>query len=93
MVLAFVTPPGACRGRVWKVSTGWALRMTRMKNCPVELKELIQWLAVWKVNRELAFSAMPYALYSYFRQENIIDQEWGLRNDVETSGEAALGRL
>jgi hypothetical protein len=48
---------------------------------------------VWKVNRELAFSAMPYALYSYFRQENIIDQEWELRNDVETSGEAALGRL
>jgi hypothetical protein len=39
--------------------------MTQIKNCPVELKELIQWLAVWKVNRELAFSAMPYTLYSY----------------------------
>ena len=66
--------------------------MTRMKNCPVEQKELIQWLAVWKVNRELAFSAMPYAVYSYFRQENIIDQEWELRTDIETSGAAALGR-
>ena len=28
-----------------------------------------------------------------FRQENIIDQEWELRDDVETSGAAALGRL
>ena len=68
-----------------KFQQGWALRMTRMKNCPVELKELIQWLAVWKVNRELAFSAMPSALYSYFRQENIIDQEWELRDDVEVN--------
>jgi hypothetical protein len=52
--------------------------MTRTKNCPVELKELIQWLAVWKANRELAFSAMPYTLYSYLRQENIIDQTGNL---------------
>ena len=59
--------------------------MTRIKNCPVELKELIQWLAVWKVNRELAFSAMPYAVYSYFRQENIIDRDWELRDDVEVN--------
>ena len=59
--------------------------MTRIKNCPVERKELIQWLAVWKANRELAFSAMPYALYSYFRQENIIDQDWEVRDDVEVN--------
>ncbi len=59
--------------------------MTRIKNCPVERNELIQWLAVWKVNRELAFSAMPYALYSYFRQENIIDQDWEVRDDGEVN--------
>ena len=59
--------------------------MTRIKNCPVELKELIEWLAVWKANCELAFSAMPYALYSYFRQENIIDQDWEVRDDVEVN--------
>jgi hypothetical protein len=59
--------------------------MTRIKNCPVELKELIQWLAVWKMNRELAFSAMPYVLYSYFRQENIIDQDWELTDDGEVN--------
>jgi hypothetical protein len=53
--------------------------MTQVKNCPVELKELIQWLTVWKVDRELAFSAMPYTLYSYLRQENVIDQHWELR--------------
>ena len=59
--------------------------MTRIKNCPVEQKELIQWLAVWKVNRELAFSAMPYAVYSFLRQENIIDQDWDVRDDRKVS--------
>ena len=79
------TPPGACRGRCGKFQQRWALRMTRIKSCPVELKELIQWLAAWKVNRELAFSAMPYTLYSYLRQENIIDRDWELRDDVEVN--------
>ncbi len=67
--------------------------MTRIKNCPVAGDELIQWLAVWKVNRELAFSAMPYALYSYFRQENIIDQDWEVRDDgeVNTTGIVVAG--
>ena len=36
-------------------------------------------------SRELAFSATPYALYSYFRQENIIDQDWEVRDDVEVN--------
>jgi hypothetical protein len=80
LALAFATPPGACRGRCGKLQQGWALRMTRIKNCPVELKELIQWLAAWKVNRELALSAMPYTLYSYLRQENIVDRDWELRD-------------
>jgi hypothetical protein len=48
---------------------------------------------VWKVNRELAFSAMPYALYSFFRQENIIDQDWEIRDDgeVNTTGIVVAG--
>jgi hypothetical protein len=64
--------------------------MTQIKNCPVELTELIQWLTVWKVNRELALSAMPCTLYSYLRQENIIGQDWELKD--ETPSEVALGR-
>jgi hypothetical protein len=28
---------------------------------------------------------MPYALYSYCRQENIIDQDWEVRDDGEVS--------
>jgi hypothetical protein len=56
--------------------------MTQIKNCPVELTELIQWLTVWKVNRELAFSAMPCTLYSYLRQENIIGQDWELKDET-----------
>ena len=85
LAIAFATPPDACRGRCGKFQQGWALRMTRIKSCPVELKELIQWLAAWKVNRELALSAMPYTLYSYLRQENIIDRDWELRDDVEVN--------
>jgi hypothetical protein len=75
---------------VWRVSTGLGASYDTDEELSRRTKGVNPMAR--SVNRELAFSAMPYAVYSYFQQENIIDQEWELRDDLETSGAAALGR-